>query len=274
MSTPNPFDDDEYCNLCKTSLLNNPKLLLLYSNCCGYAVCQDCITGKYQQKKDAIICAVCDRKIPQRDFSKENLDAQFFRVGAEIRHKIDKTMNMQLEDFGSRRDYNDYLEFKMEIEYDMVYGSPAEKKEAEEKVSKFYEEHKEKVNRNRSKAVVKERDQAVRGKLMQASEEGEEQAKEAGASQLPQQLGGGLQVMALPMPEKESNIVTSMDDMVKFQKKTDEKNRADWKLFKAMSPEEQRNFLYRKDLMRRAEGWSQGYYTRRCYEEAFCSLFE
>lgn len=84
-----------------------------------------------------------------------------------MRKRVGQVFNRREEEFESLKDWNDYLESVEDLVFNLTEGTPQEKKEAEEALKNYREEHKRMIEAN-EKA---EREEEERGRRQQAQQE-------------------------------------------------------------------------------------------------------
>ncbi|KAI8113592.1 hypothetical protein M9435_003590 [Picochlorum sp. BPE23] len=75
----------------------------------------------------------------------------FVKRDREIRQRIQSIYNREREDFESARDYDDYLEEREDIIFNLVQGT--EVRETEEKVKSYQKEHAEEIAKNEARKL-------------------------------------------------------------------------------------------------------------------------
>eukprot|EP00823_Brevimastigomonas_motovehiculus_P005244 TRINITY_DN375_c1_g1_i1.p1 TRINITY_DN375_c1_g1~~TRINITY_DN375_c1_g1_i1.p1 ORF type:complete len:254 (+),score=51.42 TRINITY_DN375_c1_g1_i1:89-850(+) len=139
---------DLSCPFCNTLRASQPNLEFLYSTCCGFLICKNCISRQLFVTSRRVSCQLCGVEITSRSFVKETLDRQQYKKETNTRARLNKVFNMRRDDFKTLGEYNDYLETVQDIVFDLTYGSKSEQIQAEKKVLEYERKHREQIQRN------------------------------------------------------------------------------------------------------------------------------
>jgi len=233
------FDSEDTCPSCKTSKATDPKLVLLYANCCDARLCVNCISSRFARVRQTK-CLRCGDTLDKNRYKKEPLAETKFREEASKRKWVNSIFNSFLCDFATIKGYNDYLEMVEDLVYTLVHGTATEKRLAEQQLKAHKKENRDDIERNASKRIENEQGRQI-------TEEEQEVKKFA-----PQ-----IEHLDLPEPPKYLGFV--MND---FNKQLTQNRRApppDWKKL--------------LELQRYAGGFTTKQMKRRNQREAFAGLF-
>ena len=142
------FDEIQECPHCHTNKELKSDLQFLFSECCGYALCESC-TSQIFSKNTSLRCPNCNETVNKKKYSKNRLSTQQFQNEASKRTSIHKACNLRKNDFETLSKWNDYLEFVEDLVYDLSHGTGQERKAAEERLKKWKIKNHEKIERNR-----------------------------------------------------------------------------------------------------------------------------
>jgi len=143
-------DDISQCPECKTSKAVLPTMKILYSSCCGRALCDACV-GKLFSRQNRVACAACGQTTKQSEYFADSRDTQSYNKEAETRGNINRSLSLERKDFASLEEYNDYLESVQSIVYGLVHGSRDEKVAAD----KSFQDLKRQMETRRQRALMR-----------------------------------------------------------------------------------------------------------------------
>jgi hypothetical protein len=141
------------CRQCHSALDSwNENLRLTYSDCCGVALCDQCIRESFLTAKEITCIGQCgNTAVSVHSFQKDNFDRQHFRLRKKKQRKANDVFVKRRDDFAALDAFNDYLELQEDIVYDLTYGSAAEATVAQTRLDAY-------ASANRAEiAAVKER---------------------------------------------------------------------------------------------------------------------
>jgi len=153
--------EDDTCASCRQQRSFNRNKQFRFSNCCGYCLCDECLKNqlsraaskvvtkdrKTSSKVFTITCGDCGTELTAKDFLPENVDKQRFDRGSRVRDRLNNIFVRSRSEFMSLSDWNDYLELRQDIEYDLIYGDAQAQKEAERKLSDYAKQHTNDIRR-------------------------------------------------------------------------------------------------------------------------------
>ena len=143
------FDEIQECPHCHRNKELEPDLQFLFSECCGYALCESC-TSQIFNKNTSLRCPNCNETVNKKKYSKNRLSTQQFQNEASRRTHIHQACNLREDDFDTKQEWNDYLEFVEDLVYDLSHGTAQERKAAEERFKKWRHKNQEKVEKNKN----------------------------------------------------------------------------------------------------------------------------
>eukprot|EP00808_Paulinella_micropora_P020785 g37510.t1 len=148
---PVEFEEGEGCPKCGTTLLQMPTLELRYSSCCGRMLCTSCInsTFKATRKGDVFDCDQCRQKIRKSSFLMQNLHSQQFTREHKTRERLNRIYNMERQDFDTDMEYENYVEQKESLVFDILHGNAEEQKIANKVVEDHKQQHQHEIERRR-----------------------------------------------------------------------------------------------------------------------------
>lgn len=152
--------DENVCALCKcaedaASNLTQQKLVV--NNKCGHRFHQACVEKEFVRRK-AFPCPLCQTQVKRAGLTEKTLDELEVSRDITVRKRISKIFNRSEEDFGGDlRAYNDYLEEKEDLIYDITSGSKEEVEGAQAKVRAYEEQYRNEITENAAKRFDRER---------------------------------------------------------------------------------------------------------------------
>jgi len=235
-----------------------------------------CIDGLFQFSQQSK-CPGCNKKIEKKDFSETNIDGQNYNREATVRKQIERKVCMSESDFGTLTEFNDHLEFVMEIVYDMTYGGEEEKAAAEITANKFYDKNKLKVEANwLKKDPLKNKNGSSNGNLFSSSSSCSSSSSSSSSFELKVPLRTEI-LMELPHVEGQNNILHTDAEIVRAAKRQYDAERSEHHKAAAISKEAEMQYMdnrrMQKIKLRRVGGFRVAYQAQRQQEEAFTDLF-
>jgi len=135
---------DSVCPRCKTTSYRNPNMKLMV-NVCGHNLCESCVELLFVKGSGS--CPECDIPLRRTNFRLQLFEDAAIDKEVDIRRRILRDFNKQQEDFGSLRDYNDYLEMVEDIIFNLNTNSDII--ETNKKIQAYKEVNKEQILRGR-----------------------------------------------------------------------------------------------------------------------------
>jgi hypothetical protein len=142
---------DDACSLCLKETLLWPKMRLLRS-ICGHRVCDTCVQAQFA-KQLVLLCPVCKSQLRRAQFSDEGA-GDALNKEISVRRKIEKEWNKRAEDFETLAAFNDYLEEREDLVYNLVNGIDVEAMQA--KITAYRAQHRDLIARNDAKRAAEE----------------------------------------------------------------------------------------------------------------------
>eukprot|EP01083_Nonionella_stella_P197102 724857_1 len=145
------FDEIQECPHCQTNKELKADLQFLFSECCGYALCESC-TSQVFSKNATLRCPNCNEAVNKRKYSKNRLSTQQFQNEASKRTHIHQSCNLRLEDFNnSIIEWNHYLEFVEDLVYDLSHGTADQRKKAEQTFTEWKAKNRDLIAKNKDR---------------------------------------------------------------------------------------------------------------------------
>lgn len=138
--------DDIRCPNCGTTKYANANMKMLV-NVCGHSLCENCVDNLFI--KGAGRCPTCDVTLKRSQFKIQLYDDEDVEKDLQIRRKLLKELHLKAEDFGSLREYNDYLETFESFVYNLASGIDVPGTQAA--IEEFKEEHAARLKKSRGK---------------------------------------------------------------------------------------------------------------------------
>ncbi|CAM9913662.1 unnamed protein product, partial [Sphacelaria rigidula] len=152
--------DENVCALCKgkedaASNLTQQKLVV--NNKCGHRFHQHCVEKELVRRK-SFPCPLCQTQVKRAGLTEKTLDELEVSRDITVRKRISKIFNRLEDDFaGDLKAYNDYLEQKEDLIYDMTCGTKEEMERAQAKVRAYEDAHRSEITENAAKRFDRER---------------------------------------------------------------------------------------------------------------------
>ena len=148
---------EEVCPRCRTSNYQNKSLKLLVNEC-GHDLCEKCVEHLFI--RGSAPCPSCKLVLKKNGFKTKRFEDFTVEREVDIRKRILKDYNKTEEDFGTLREYNDYLEEIEEIIFN--FASNIDVEETKAKVEAYKKENfktiqKNRVAQSRQEAYLKEK---------------------------------------------------------------------------------------------------------------------
>eukprot|EP00088_Acartia_fossae_P013910 TRINITY_DN17379_c0_g1_i1.p1 TRINITY_DN17379_c0_g1~~TRINITY_DN17379_c0_g1_i1.p1 ORF type:complete len:316 (+),score=66.16 TRINITY_DN17379_c0_g1_i1:32-949(+) len=135
---------ESVCPRCKTTSYRNPNMKLMV-NVCGHNLCESCVELLFV--KGSVQCPECNIPLRRTNFRLQLFEDANIDKEVDIRRRILRDFNKQREDFGSLRDYNDYLEMVEDIIFNLANNIDII--ETNKKIQAYKDVNKEQIVRNR-----------------------------------------------------------------------------------------------------------------------------
>jgi CDK-activating kinase assembly factor MAT1 len=135
---------DDVCSLCHKEQLLHPTMKLLRS-ICGHRVCDSCVATQFA-KQLVLLCPVCKSQLRRAQFTDENANSDALNKEVQLRRRVEREWNKREADFPSLAAFNDYLEEREDIVYNLVNGIDVEA--TQQKITAYREANRESITRN------------------------------------------------------------------------------------------------------------------------------
>ncbi|MCJ1471769.1 TFIIH/NER complex subunit [Lambiella insularis] len=110
----------EICPVCKSSRYLNPRMKFLINPECYHRMCESCVDRIFSQGPAPCPIAGCGRTLRKARFRKQTFDDLKIERECDIRARVESILNRREEEFIDLRSYNDYLEFKEDITFNLI----------------------------------------------------------------------------------------------------------------------------------------------------------
>ncbi|MCJ1377342.1 TFIIH/NER complex subunit [Xylographa soralifera] len=190
----------EICPVCKSSRYLNPKMRFLINPECYHRMCESCVDRIFSQGPAPCPIAGCGRTLRKARFRRQTFEDLKVERECDIRARIEKIFNRREDEFTSLRAYNDYLEFKEDITFNLIERVDVPATEA--KLAAYSAENSASIGKNAVLAIqehssLEEREAAQREisrlsrEAARKEEEDQKQAREAGRREFTQLVAAG-----------------------------------------------------------------------------------
>ncbi|CAI6332233.1 unnamed protein product [Periconia digitata] len=139
-------DEDELCNVCKSSRYLNPDMRFLVNPECYHKMCESCVDRIFTHGPAPCPLAGCNKTLRKARFRTQTFEDLKVEREVDIRRRIAKAMNKQESDFERLIDYNNYLEIVEEVTWNLILNIDVE--ETERKLRLWEEAQKAELNPN------------------------------------------------------------------------------------------------------------------------------
>lgn len=138
--------DDQACPRCKTTKYRNPSLKLMV-NVCGHALCESCVELLFLKGSGS--CPDCNVPLRRSNFRVQMFEDAMVEKEVDIRKRVLRDYNKKEEDFGSLREYNDYLEEIETIVYNLTNN--IEVVSTNKRIEQYKKDNKDVIIKNKAK---------------------------------------------------------------------------------------------------------------------------
>ncbi|KAK5113381.1 hypothetical protein LTR62_003481 [Meristemomyces frigidus] len=111
---------DEICPVCKSSRYLNASLRFLVNPECYHKMCESCVDRIFSHGPAPCPIPKCGRTLRKHRFREQTFEDLRVEREVDIRKKVAAVFNKREEDFGSLRDYNDYLNDVEDITFNLT----------------------------------------------------------------------------------------------------------------------------------------------------------
>lgn len=138
--------DDFACPRCRTTKFQNPSLKMMV-NVCGHGLCESCVDLLFL--KGSGNCPEC--KIPLR---RNNFRVQLFEDASvekevDIRRRVLRDFNKKEDEFGTLKEYNDYLEEVETIIYNLTHDIDIIN--TNKRIEQYKKDNREQIQKNKGR---------------------------------------------------------------------------------------------------------------------------
>lgn len=154
-------DGEEQCPICKTLRYMNRNMKFLINPECYHPLCNNCVDRLFGSGPAACPYSDCQKTLRKKAFREPMFSDLDVEREVDIRKRVAAVFNKGEDDFESLKDYNDYLDMVETLTMDLVYGTPAERDAADQRLLAWTYEHKNEIERNRRDGE-KAREQTLR----------------------------------------------------------------------------------------------------------------
>ncbi|XP_031828157.1 CDK-activating kinase assembly factor [Nomia melanderi] len=138
--------DDQACPRCKTTKYRNPSLKMMV-NVCGHTLCESCVDLLFLKGSGS--CPECKIPLRRANFRVQLFEDAMVEKEVNIRKRVLRDFNKKEEDFGSLREYNDYLEEVETIIYNLANNIDV--LETHKKIEQYKKDNKDQITKSKSK---------------------------------------------------------------------------------------------------------------------------
>ncbi|XP_064621551.1 CDK-activating kinase assembly factor MAT1-like [Lineus longissimus] len=138
--------EDQMCPRCKTTKYRNPALKLMV-NVCGHTLCENCVDLLFVRGSGA--CIECGTALRRNNFRLQLFEDAGVEKEVDIRKKILRDFNKKEDDFGTLKEYNDYLEEIETTIFNLVNGVDVD--DTKKKIEQYKKENWEQIKKSKSK---------------------------------------------------------------------------------------------------------------------------
>ncbi|EGD81428.1 hypothetical protein PTSG_02149 [Salpingoeca rosetta] len=156
--------NNEECPRCRTTRMRQPNLKLFVGTC-GHSLCEVCLNQVFHNTP-SYPCIVCRALRLRADYTPKLFEDGSVHRNVVIRKDKLKDLNLSLDDFqGNTRKYNDYLEMKEDIVYNLEHSIDVD--QTRRTLARFVERHKDAIAANKRR-LERERHRQLQLKREQA----------------------------------------------------------------------------------------------------------
>lgn len=135
---------EDVCTLCRKEQLLHPTMKLLRS-ICGHRVCDACVAAQFS-KQLVLLCPVCKSQLRRAQFTDENANSDALNKEVQLRRRVEREWNKRESDFSSLAAFNDYLEEREDIVYNLTNGIDVEATQL--KITAYRDANRDSITRN------------------------------------------------------------------------------------------------------------------------------
>ncbi|EDQ90833.1 uncharacterized protein MONBRDRAFT_6728 [Monosiga brevicollis MX1] len=154
--------EDEVCPHCKANRYTR-KDLRLFTSLCGHFLCGECLDNLFQRA--TIRCPTCREERRRNDYELKVFDSGHVQRDVAIRRRQLQRLNLTEKDFPTLAAYNDYLEQREDIAYNL--SNDLDLVETGQRLDKLLNDYAEQIATNEARADRLRRERLQRQKLEQ-----------------------------------------------------------------------------------------------------------
>ncbi|KAL2797835.1 CDK-activating kinase assembly factor MAT1-domain-containing protein [Aspergillus keveii] len=124
-------DEDEVCPVCKSSRYLNPDMRFLINPECYHKMCESCVDRIFSSGPANCPVAGCHKTLRKNRFRKQTFEDIHVEREVDIRRRVMTVLNRREEEFDSKLDWDNFLEQREEIIFNLVNGIDVAKTEAD-----------------------------------------------------------------------------------------------------------------------------------------------
>lgn len=141
--------DDVTCPKCKTTKYRNPSMRLMV-NVCGHGLCESCVELLFVKGSGS--CPECNIPLRRTNFRIQLFEDASIDKEVEIRRRVLRDYCKTQNDFGSLRDYNDYLEMVEDIIFNL--SNNVNVVETNRLIAEYKEANKEFLSKHKHRSII------------------------------------------------------------------------------------------------------------------------
>ncbi|KAL4815412.1 CDK-activating kinase assembly factor MAT1-domain-containing protein [Aspergillus spinulosporus] len=127
----NRGDEDEVCPVCKSSRYLNPDMRFLINPECYHKMCESCVDRIFSGGPANCPVAGCHKTLRKQRFRKQTFEDINVEREVDIRRRVMTVLNRREEEFDSKLDWDNFLEQREEIIFNLVNRIDVAKTEAD-----------------------------------------------------------------------------------------------------------------------------------------------
>ncbi|KAL4744020.1 CDK-activating kinase assembly factor MAT1-domain-containing protein [Aspergillus similis] len=127
----NRGDEDEVCPVCKSSRYLNPDMRFLINPECYHKMCESCVDRIFSGGPANCPVAGCHKTLRKQRFRKQTFEDIHVEREVDIRRRVMTVLNRREEEFDSKLDWDNFLEQREEIIFNLVNRIDVAKTEAD-----------------------------------------------------------------------------------------------------------------------------------------------
>ncbi|KAL4885528.1 CDK-activating kinase assembly factor MAT1-domain-containing protein [Aspergillus karnatakaensis] len=124
-------DEDEVCPVCKSSRYLNPDMQFLINPECYHKMCESCVDRIFSSGPANCPVAGCHKTLRKNKFRKQTFEDINVEREVDTRRRVMEILNRREEEFDSKLDWDNFLEQREEIIFNLVNRIDVAKTEAD-----------------------------------------------------------------------------------------------------------------------------------------------